>query len=191
MSSKTLDDLFEEGQESIRLNDEEFSKLKSILDRENQKIDDSFRKRTIDKLLPQVKEEALRYDDNKMRFDLLPVEGIIELTRVYTIGAIKYKDNNWRKGMKFSKCVASLERHWIKWKLGEQVDPETGCHHLAHVCWNAMTLLVYCLTKTGTDDRNMNYKIDDSFNIVDNHLGIGLSEEKIQELRNKFPKEKD
>lgn len=139
--------------------------------------------------LPKPK-EAMRFDGNKLRFDLLPTEGITELARVYTMGALKYADNNWRNGMKFTRCIASLERHWNLWKMGQSIDPETGCHHLAQVCWNAMTLLVYCLTKTGTDDRTK-YQVDENFNIVDNHLGIGLSKDKIQELSDKYKSQRE
>lgn len=133
--------------------------------------------------------EAMRFDDNKIRFDLIPTEAILEIARVYTVGAIKYEDNNWRKGMKFSRCIGSLERHWNLWKAGEEVDPETGCAHLAQVCWNAMTLLVYCLRGLGTDDR-LKYKVDSNFNLVDNRLNIGLSPEQLKELRNKYNKER-
>lgn len=134
--------------------------------------------------------QAMRFDDNKLRFDLIPTEGLIELARVYSVGALKYADNNWRNGMKFTRCIASLERHWNLWKLGQAVDPETGSHHLAQVCWNAMTLLVYCLTKTGTDDR-VKYNVDENFNIVDNHLGIGLSKEQLQTLSDKYKQQRE
>jgi aryl-alcohol dehydrogenase-like predicted oxidoreductase len=133
----------------------------------------------------EIKQEALRFDNNKIRFDLIPTEGLLELARVYTMGAIKYEDNNWRKGMKFSRCIASLERHWNLWKSGQEVDIETGCHHLGQVCWNAMTLLVYCLTKTGTDDR-IKFELDEKFNLKNNHLNIGLDEVKIQNLKDKY-----
>lgn len=96
---------------------------------------------------------ALRLDDGKLRMDLVPVEVIVELARVYTAGTVKYEGDNWRKGMKWSRCVAALYRHLTKWQAGMTFDTETQCHHLAHVAWNALTLMIYQMEGLGTDDR--------------------------------------
>lgn len=129
--------------------------------------------------------EAMRFTEGKLRFDLLPIEALIELTRVYSMGAIKYEDNNWRKGMKWSQVYRPIFSHLFKWLSGQTIDKETGCHHLAMVAWNALTLLTYDLHKLGTDDR-VKFSIDENFNWVDNHLSIGLSSEKMEELKNKY-----
>lgn len=112
---------------------------------------------------------SLRYDEGKLRVDLVPAEIIIELARVYTAGAKKYKDNNWRDpGMKWTRCIASLERHMLKWKMGLEIDPETQCHHLAQVAWNALTLMMYQMQGLGTDDRwrPERFTIDEDFNLI-------------------------
>lgn len=132
-----------------------------------------------------AKQEAMRFDDDKLRLDLIPVEALIELARVYSMGAIKYDDDNWRKGMPWSKCIRATLSHFFKWRSGQVIDPETGCHHLAQVAWNALTLLVYELNKSGKDDRQK-FAIDEDFNWVDNHLGIGLSKEEIKALKLKY-----
>lgn len=137
----------------------------------------------------QEAERAMRFNSNKFGISLLPLDGIIELVRVYTVGAFKYKPNNWLKGMPWEECAASLDRHWFKWRCGHNVDPDTGCHHLAHVMWNALTLLVYQLRGIGKDDRTK-INIDDDFNLVHNPLGIGLSPEKLEELQNKYKKQR-
>ena len=59
----------------------------------------------------EEKPGALRYDEGKIRHDLLPGHAINELAKVYTMGAKKYADHNWRKGMKWSRVIASLKRH--------------------------------------------------------------------------------
>ena len=139
---------------------------------------------------PEPKQTADRYNSGKIRFDLIPTEGLIELARAYTMGSYKYTDENWRKGLPYTNVIASLERHWNLWKSGVSVDKDTGCHHLALVCWNAMTLLVYCLTKTGTDDRRK-YNIDSNFNLIDNHLGIGLSPDELEQFKAKYKQSKE
>jgi hypothetical protein len=40
------------------------------------------------------KEEGLKFDEGKLRFDLIPIYPLEELARVYTIGAKKYGDYN-------------------------------------------------------------------------------------------------
>lgn len=134
--------------------------------------------------------EAMRFTEGKLRFDLLPIEALIELTRVFDMGAIKYDDNNWRKGMKWSQVYRPIFSHLFKWLSGQEIDKETGCHHLAMVAWNALVLLTYSIRKLGTDDRTK-FAIDDNFNWVDNHLGIGLPPEKIQELKDKYQKQRE
>ena len=86
---------------------------------------------------------GLRYDTGKTRFDLVPVFIINALGDIYTIGAQKYADWNWAKGMKWSRIYASLLRHLFKFMCGERLDPESGKPHLAHALWNVGTLLYY------------------------------------------------
>ncbi len=96
--------------------------------------------------------EGVRFDEGKLRFDLLPPDGITELARVYTVGAAKYADRNWEKGMAWSRVLGSLFRHTFKFMMGETHDQETGCHHMAMAAWNALALCVYDLRKVGTND---------------------------------------
>lgn len=96
---------------------------------------------------------ALRYDADKPRYDLVPADSYAELVAVYSMGAKKYAPRNWEKGMSWSRCFASIMRHaWAFWR-GEEIDPESGLHHMAHVAWNALALVSYSKRKVGTDDR--------------------------------------
>lgn len=71
--------------------------------------------------------EAGRFDEGKIRHDLVPAWAIERLAEVYTYGAQKYDDNNWLKGMKWSKIQGPLERHYNKWKRGHIKDDESNC----------------------------------------------------------------
>ena len=86
---------------------------------------------------------AVKYDNDKLRYDLLPVKPLEELARVYTIGAKKYGDRNWEKGLKFGRVFGALMRHAWAWWRGETADPENGQHHLAAVAWAAFALIEY------------------------------------------------
>lgn len=106
----------------------------------------------------QSKEEpALRYDNGKLRYDLIPVDALEELVLIYTRALSKYPERNWEKGMSWSRCFGSLMRHsWAFWR-GEERDSETNCHHMAMAAWNAMALVSYSLRKVGKDDRSIDH----------------------------------
>jgi hypothetical protein len=89
------------------------------------------------------------------RFDLIPVEPLEELARVYGYGATKYEDDNWRKGYAWCWSFGAMMRHaWAFWR-GEERDAESGCLHLAHVAWHAFTLMWFWSNHRGTDGRHI------------------------------------
>lgn len=92
-------------------------------------------------------------DTGKLRFDLLPVRPLEKVAEVYTIGASKYDDNNWRKGIQWSRIFAAMLRHAYKWWRGEVNDPVDGQHHLSSVVWCALTLMEFEETHPELDDR--------------------------------------
>jgi hypothetical protein len=96
--------------------------------------------------------EGLRYDADKIRMDLIPHEWMFAVSEVMTEGSKKYEPRNWELGMHWSKCWGPLLRHAFKWLRGERYDPETGCHHLAMVAWNALALMSYELRELGKND---------------------------------------
>ena len=99
------------------------------------------------------KEGGIKYDGGKLRYDLIPVDALEELVKVYTVGAQKYGDRNWEKGMEWGRIFGAIQRHlWAFWK-GEDHDPETGILHLSHACWGCMALIHYYNHQIGEDDR--------------------------------------
>lgn len=96
---------------------------------------------------------ARKDDGGKLKYSLLPHEALAELVRVYTIGAKKYDDRNWEKGLAFSRVFDAMQRHAWAWQSGETHDPEDGQHHLASVAWCALALMTYEFRGTGEDDR--------------------------------------
>lgn len=90
------------------------------------------------------------------RFDLIPVQALEELARVYGMGAEKYDDHNWRKGYNWSLSYAALSRHLNAFWRGEDVDPESGLAHMAQVAWHAFTLYTFMKEHPEKDDRYAN-----------------------------------
>lgn len=82
--------------------------------------------------------------DDKLRWDLLPLEEIEDIVRVYHVGAKKYADNSWKDIPDgFRRYYAAAQRHLMAYMKGERVDPDTGCFHLAQYAWNAIAMLHY------------------------------------------------
>ena len=97
--------------------------------------------------------EGGRFDEGKVRHDLIPAWAIEKIAEVYTYGAQKYDNDNWLKGMKWSKIQGPLERHYNKWKRGRIKADESNCYHLAMVAWNAIALMCYEKFRVGVDTR--------------------------------------
>jgi len=76
---------------------------------------------------------TIKYDKDKPRWDLLPMEQLEDVVDVLTSGAKKYADDNWKtvKPMR-PRYFAAFMRHVIAWWNGEIKDSETGKSHLAH-----------------------------------------------------------
>src|SRR5260221_3628620 len=97
--------------------------------------------------------EGKKADIGKPRLSLVPSEFIEGIARVMTLGAKKYDDFNWAKGMSWSRPFSALLRHTGAWERGENVDPETSESHLLHAACCLLMLYCYQLFNIGTDDR--------------------------------------
>jgi hypothetical protein len=102
---------------------------------------------------PAAPDQAMKLDAGKTPLDLLPFESLIEIGKVLEFGKKKYAAHKWREGMAWSRLLGALLRHVFKWAMGNDIDPETGLHELAHAGCCVVFLLSYALTGKGTDDR--------------------------------------
>jgi hypothetical protein len=98
-------------------------------------------------------ERAVKHDEDKARFDLIPLQALWRLAEVYTLGAKKYAPRNWEKGMAWGRVFSAVMRHLWKWWGGETNDPEDGISHLMHAAWGCFTLFEYEHTHVEFDDR--------------------------------------
>lgn len=97
-----------------------------------------------------------RLDAGKEPFHRLPPEFLFALANHYEAGARKYPQNDgrgWEKGMAWGRCFSSAMRHVWKFWMGEEVDEETGSHHLIAAIWNLVAIYTYGKRGIGTDDR--------------------------------------
>jgi len=74
-----------------------------------------------------------KFDTGKPRWELLPWKEVEEIVEVLTMGSEKYEDFNWMHVRPFRlRYCGALMRHLTAWFLGEKLDPESQCSHLAH-----------------------------------------------------------
>lgn len=76
--------------------------------------------------------------EDKPRYDLIPVAALKRLADLYARGAVKYGENNYQKGIPFSRVYASMFRHLIQFREGDISED-----HLAAVAWNAFAIMFY------------------------------------------------
>ena len=87
-----------------------------------------------------VCEQFMKFDDDKVRYDLIPAEWETALAEVLTYGAKKYKPNNWRKG-EVDRYIGAVMRHWNAYRKGEINDKDTTMPHLWHMFCNVGFLI--------------------------------------------------
>lgn len=86
--------------------------------------------------------EGKKYDQGKLRWDLLPLTLIEDIVKIYTFGAQKYGENNWQKLKDgYNRYKAAMFRHLMEFEKGHVNDNESGLNHLAHMCWNAIAMM--------------------------------------------------
>ena len=62
-----------------------------------------------------------------------PYTMLLEVSKHYEGGAIKYGPDNWKKGMPVYIYIDSAVRHYLKWLRGDTDEP-----HDRAFCWNLM-----------------------------------------------------
>lgn len=77
------------------------------------------------------KKVGIKHDEGKLRYDLFPVNSMEGIAEVLTFGANKYSDENW-KNVEKERYLAGCFRHIQAYRKGEELDKESGLHHLYH-----------------------------------------------------------
>lgn len=105
----------------------------------------------------ELVEEAgggIKYDQNKLKFGLIPAEAEAMVAAVLTIGAIKYAPGNWKKFRDIeTRYYDACRRHLNSINSGKDFDPETGLPHSAHaICCLLFILQSEIETKIGKEN---------------------------------------
>ena len=113
----------------------------------------SWRKQIIDKG-EEMKANRKNSGKPELTYVLTFPMALREFAKVCMYGGEKYDRGNYLKGGKpLSEYSDCLLRHLTSWLEGEDIDPESNCHHLGHVAWNALALTQFTLSGNSIDDR--------------------------------------
>lgn len=106
-----------------------------------------------------LKIEAVKFDQGKVDWSLVPFEALEGMAQVLEFGAKKYDRWNWTTGggFKWTRVLASCLRHIFAFMRGEDVDPESGLSHISHAQCNLLFLAYYIRNKDKMtkDDRKV------------------------------------
>ncbi len=98
----------------------------------------------------------------KTPLGLIPPHAMEQTAWVHKLGADKYGPWNWREtGVCASTYVNAILRHLNAWRDGEDLDPESGISHLAHIACSANILMDAEYCNKLQDDRNKSADVDD------------------------------
>jgi len=85
---------------------------------------------------------GVKYDQEKLRFSLVPWREFIEVVKVLMHGSHKYEDHNWQRVPNArERYFNAMMRHVMAWWNDEVNDPETKLNHLAHAICCALFLM--------------------------------------------------
>lgn len=96
---------------------------------------------------------GLKYDKGKPQLSLVPVELLEGAARALEHGVRKYGRNNFKGGLEWSRLVDATLRHLYAFAHKEDIDAESGNHHLDHAAASIGMLLHHVKNGVGKDDR--------------------------------------
>ena len=103
--------------------------------------------------------EAVKYDDGKADWSLVPFESLEGMVKVLEFGANKYAGWNWTTngGFSYTRVLRSCLRHIFAYMRGEDNDPESGLSHIHHAMCNLLFISHYIGNKEkyNKDDRQV------------------------------------
>jgi len=98
---------------------------------------------------------GIKFDKEKLRYDLIPIKSLEEIAKVFGYGFKKYGAHNWEKGINFSRLYSATLRHLFAYWNGEDNDTDSGINHLSHAIVNLCMMLSL---NNKWDDRSINGK---------------------------------
>ncbi len=89
---------------------------------------------------------------DNIRYDLIPTQGMIEVSKVLTEKLNKYGKNEWKWGIPWTEVLSALKKHLSKFEIGEDFTKD-GLLHIAEVASDALILAEFYSIYPQGDDR--------------------------------------
>ena len=89
---------------------------------------------------------------SNVRYDLIPVQGITEVSKVLTKKLETHEVNEWKYGISWTEVLSSLKKHLTEFELGNDYT-ENSLLHMAEVAADALILCEYYSIYPQGDDR--------------------------------------
>ena len=109
--------------------------------------------------ISKITQEAVKHDDGKPDWSLVPFEALEGMVKVLEFGAQKYAGWNWTTngGFPYTRVLRSCLRHVFAYMRGEDNDPESGLSHIHHAMCNLLFISHYIGNKEkyNKDDRQV------------------------------------
>ena len=140
---------FDDGRErefhTVITYDEFMNKYKPKVNKDGEKtleqiIEDSIKEALYWDSLDKELDSFNKDDSGKIMPSLIEPEFMIGLANVLTDGASKYGLNNWKECKDTRRYEDALYRHLLQYLRGENIDSDSGHHHMLHIACNAMFL---------------------------------------------------
>ena len=110
---------------------------------------------------------------------LIPTRALTALAERFGRGTEKYAARNWERGYEWSLSYDALQRHLNAFWGGEDIDQETGQHHLAAAMWHCVVLYEFTLDHPDFDDRSEKSKAANLYDVIRKSMENGATLEKI------------
>lgn len=121
------------------------------------------------------------YGDMKVGLSSVPLGPLYALAVAMAEGGMKYGKHNYRVlGCKHSTYLDAAMGHLAAWWEGEDLDPDSGIHHLIKAAACMFVMYDSILMKNDNDDRPVHYPVGVSLRI----------NEAIGKLKEKYPNPK-
>jgi hypothetical protein len=122
-----------------------------------------------------------KHDHGKARVDLIDPLLMLSAAKGLEFG-LKYGEHNWRKGMQWSRIYGGLLRHLFAFWQREDIDEESGNHHLDHAACMLMFLIRYAKDKNYAEHDDRYRAVMDSTFFLEEDASVQIS---------KYPNEDD
>lgn len=96
---------------------------------------------------------GVKYDQDKLRYDLISPVSNEATAKVLTYGAKKYNDRNWENGIAYSRLYRAALGHLQDFWRRNDIDSESSLRHLDHAAANIHMLQHLSIVGPKMDDR--------------------------------------